>query len=209
MDPTDDTTAIAHLAAARRGERARRAAPGEVLREVDELFEAHQDAVYAMCQRILGDPERAREVAQDAMLVAFRKLHEFRGDSSFRTWLLGIARFKALRAARKRVDLLSEDGVVDVGDPSAGVLSLLQREKREELIREASLAVLDEVEQEAVYLRYVEGIGQDEITRILGLTNASGARGLLVRCRRKLKAELERKLAELGHGMSYLRTVSP
>jgi RNA polymerase sigma-70 factor, ECF subfamily len=198
--------AVAALAAARRGDPVPPDRTADALAAVDAALARHQDAVYAMCQRIVGDPQRAREIAQDAMFVAFRKLHEFRGDSAFRTWLLGIARFKAMRAVRKRRDLLSEEGFLEVGDDARPVMSQLRRHEREELVRQASLAVLDELEQEAVHLRYVEGLGQEDITRILELTGASGARGLLVRCRRKLKGELERRLAAMGHGTSFIRT---
>lgn len=206
MQSTELQRAITDLASARRGEPVGPGRTAEALQVVDAWLAEHQDAVYAMCRRIVGDPERAREIAQDTLLVAFRKLHEFRGDSAFRTWLLGIARFTAMRAVRKKRDLLAEDGLLEVGDGARPVASQLRRHEREELMRQASRAVLDEVEQEAVYLRYVEGLGQDEITRVLGLTNASGARGLLVRCRRKLRAELDRRLTEMGHGVSFVRT---
>ena len=59
--------------------------------------------------------------------------------------------------------------------------------------------------QEAVALRYVEHLPVDEITSLLGLTDKSGARGVLQRCKRKLKRELSRRLAELGHGTSFVR----
>ena len=83
------------------------------------------------------------------------------------------------------------------------MLRSLRAGERAEVIRAAAVAVLDEVEQEAVYLRYAEGMGQEQITEILGLTNATGARGVLQRCRRKLTRELRRRLAELGHGPSF------
>jgi RNA polymerase sigma factor (sigma-70 family) len=206
MDDDPLNGAIASLAAARRGEDVAAERTASALAVLDRELARQQDAVYAICQRIVGDPQRARELAQDAMLVAFRKLHEFRGDSTFRTWLLGIARFTAMRAVRKRRDLLSEEGFLEVSDETRSVLAQLRQHEREELVRQASLAVLDELEQEVVHLRYGEGIGQDEITRILQLTGASGARGVLVRCRRKLKGELERRLAAMGHGTSFLRT---
>ena len=62
-------------------------------------------------------------------------------------------------------------------------------------------------EQEAVYLRYVEGMPQDAITEMLGL-EGSGARGLLQRCRRKLGRELRDQLEQMGHGTSFIRTRS-
>ena len=66
-------------------------------------------------------------------------------------------------------------------------------------------ATLSPLEQEAVHLRYVEGLPQDRITEILGITQASGARGVLQTCRRALTRELRSALAELGHGTSFFR----
>lgn len=202
--PTPD--ALATLAAQRRGESVTPGDAQAALTSLDGALTAHQDAVYRMCFRVLGDPETAREAAQDAMLIAFERAHDYQGASSFRTWLLGIARYRSMGIARKRSEGLSDDGLLDPGDPQRPLLSQLRRHERETLIVEASKAVLDDLEQEAVYLRYVEGVSQSDITRILGLETASGGRGLLVRCRRKLKAEVQRRLDAMGHGLSFVRT---
>jgi RNA polymerase sigma factor (sigma-70 family) len=84
------------------------------------------------------------------------------------------------------------------------VLSRLRERERRELLRVAAAAVLDPREQEAVQLRYVDGLSQDSITALLGL-EGSGARGLLQRCRRKLGQELRRRLDAMGHGPSFVR----
>ena len=173
--------------------------------EVDALFAAHQDLVYAACLRFVGNVERAMELAQDTLLTAYQKLPGFRGDALFRTWLLKIARYRCLNAIRKHGDLLAEDGVIETADPAASVLSALRRKEREELIRQAAEAVLDPTEQEVVYLRYAEHLPLDRITELLCLETASGARGVLQRSKRKLQQEVRRRLAEMGHGTSFLR----
>lgn len=175
-------------------------------RHLESELSRHEPAVIQLCQRIVRDHERALELSQDTMVTALQRVHTFRGDSSFRSWLLGIARFTALRATAKRRDLLVDDGIVEIHAGGRTPDSLMRRDERDELVRAASLAVLDPLEQEAVYLRYEEGLGQQQITHVLGLTNASGARGLLVRCRRKLKAEVQRRLDALGHGRSFFET---
>jgi len=172
--------------------------------DLERLFARHQDRVYAICYRFAGDPEKARDLAQDTLLTAWRKLPSFRGESTFGTWLYGIARWVCLGAFRRKQDLLSADGLIDPASDDKNVLASMGRTEREELLRSAAAAVLDEQEQEAVYLRYVEQMPQDRITDLLGLTSASGARGLLQRCRRKLKAELRTRLAQLGHGTSFV-----
>lgn len=172
---------------------------------LDRLFAVHADAVRATCRALVRDPALAEELAQEALLVAWQKLPEFRGDAAFGTWLYGIARNVCRNALRRRRDALTEDGVLDPDDPQATVLSRMQREERELLLRDAAAAVLSPEEQEAVHLRYVEQLPQEAITDLLGIVEASGARGVLQRCRRKLERELRRRLDALGHGSSFAR----
>lgn len=172
---------------------------------LNRLFSAHTEAVRATCRAMVRDGALADELAQEALLVAWQKLPEFRGDAAFGTWLYAIARNVCRNALRRRRDALTEDGVLDPDDPTATALSRMQREEREALLRDAAAAVLSPEEQEAVHLRYVEQVSQDAITDLLGVTDASGARGLLQRCRRKLERELRRRLEALGHGTSFAR----
>jgi RNA polymerase sigma-70 factor, ECF subfamily len=175
------------------------------LADVDALFAANQDRVYALCLRFTGSPEQARDLAQDSLLRAYQKLPEFRGEARFSTWLLAIARYECLNALRKRGEELTADGVIEAAEPSASALGQLRRHERESLLREAAAAVLDPIEQEAVHLRYVEHVPVEQITALLGLDTQSGARGLLQACKRKLSRELKGRLAALGHGTSLLR----
>jgi RNA polymerase sigma-70 factor (ECF subfamily) len=69
------------------------------------LIERHQDRVYRVCLRIVGNAEDARDAAQDAFLTAFRKLAQFRGDAAFATWLHRIAVnscYDSLRRKKRR-----------------------------------------------------------------------------------------------------------
>ena len=73
--------------------------PAEVARDVDALFAEAQPRVYVACRRIVGDEERARDLAQEALLVGYRKLDTFRGEGRLGTWLYGIAKGLALNAS--------------------------------------------------------------------------------------------------------------
>ncbi|MBT3217669.1 MAG: sigma-70 family RNA polymerase sigma factor, partial [Proteobacteria bacterium] len=165
-----------------------------LMSQMDLLFAAHQDLVYATCLRFTHEPELAIELAQDTFLLAYERLSTFRGESRFGTWLVSIARFHCLNALRKRRDLLSHDGVLEATDPTRSVLNRLRRQEREELLRQTASAVLNAEEQAAVHLRYTEQLSILRIEELLKLESASGARGLLQRARRKLGRELRRRL---------------
>jgi RNA polymerase sigma-70 factor (ECF subfamily) len=65
-----------------------------------ELVERHRTAVFRAALAALGSPSEAEDVAQEACVLAFRKLASFRGDASFKTWLLAIAWRSALTRRR-------------------------------------------------------------------------------------------------------------
>lgn len=178
--------------------------PPDVVAGLDALFASCQARVMALCRRMTNSEEQALDLAQDTLLTGYRKLPEFRGDSAFGTFLYGIARGLCMNAIRRKREVLSEDGVLEAGDPTTSALGRMRREEREALVRAAAQA-LSPLEQEAVYLRYVEDVPQSRITELLGITQASGARGVLQACRRTLARELRARLEALGHGTSLLR----
>ncbi len=55
------------------------------------LYTEHSRAIYYLALRFLGDPDKAADATHDVFLKAFRKLDQFRGDASWRTWLYRIA----------------------------------------------------------------------------------------------------------------------
>jgi len=76
---------------------------------------AERDFVYAIARKIVDTPEAADDVAQEALLLAYRHRDAFRGDSRFRTWLYRIAATSALgylrKARRSREYLVTKEGV--------------------------------------------------------------------------------------------------
>jgi len=67
-----------------------------------ELVDRHKTAVYRAALAALGSPADAEDAAQDAFVIAFQRLGSFRGDASFKTWLLTIAWNQALNRRRSR-----------------------------------------------------------------------------------------------------------
>lgn len=56
-----------------------------------DLYREHSRAIYYLALRILGDPEKAEDATHDVFLKAFRKMDQFRGEATWRTWLYRIA----------------------------------------------------------------------------------------------------------------------
>lgn len=154
-----------------------------------ELFGRYRGRVYGWCRRYHRDPEQALDLAQDVMLTAWRSLGTWTGKAPFGGWLFVVTHHACLRSLRSRTTLSDDECQLEnLPDPRPDPASDL--EDRQE--REALLALvrehLDPSEQRAVWLRFSERMPVDEITQVLGITSASGARGMLQTARRKLKA---------------------
>ena len=59
--------------------------------EFADLYNQHSRAIYYLALRFLSDPQKAEDATHDVFLKAFRKMDQFRGESSWRTWLYRIA----------------------------------------------------------------------------------------------------------------------
>lgn len=69
------------------------------------LVQRHQQRVYSVCIRVLGDADAAADVAQDTFLTVLRKIDGFRGEAAFTTWLHRVAVnacYDELRRKRRR-----------------------------------------------------------------------------------------------------------
>src|SRR5690242_3715972 len=59
--------------------------------EFADLYTEHSRAIYYLALRFLGDPQKAEDATHDVFVKAFRKMDQFRGEASWRTWLYRIA----------------------------------------------------------------------------------------------------------------------
>lgn len=133
------------------------------------LVRRHTDAVYRVAISMSGDSDLAQDVAQDAFIKAFKGLRDFRGDSSFRTWLLTIAANAARGALRRQgrrreVDLDSAPPVVSEAKGPDRMAEISEESAR---AREA-LSGLPEKQRLSIQLRVDEGLSFREIGEIIG-----------------------------------------
>ena len=160
-------------------------------RAASALLGRYRERVYLWCLRYTHDHEQALDMAQEVLISAYRNLDSFGGRSQFGSWIFSIARNRCLSEVR-RPSLLFDEGS-DPDDRASGLAApdqVLEDRLAEEELLELIQLRLDPVEQQALWLRCFEKMPVDEITKVLAITEVSGARGILQRARRKLKAAI-------------------
>src|SRR5438874_9064957 len=96
----------------------RRIAEGDQL-AMRTLFGRHRVALYRWLLRLVGDEALAEDLLSEVFLAMWRQADRFEGRSSVSTWLMSIARFKALSARRRRTEAeLDEKIETTVADPA-------------------------------------------------------------------------------------------
>jgi RNA polymerase sigma factor (sigma-70 family) len=83
------------------------------------LFAHHKTRVYRFILRLVGDADSADDLTSEVFLAVWRHAHKFRGRAAASTWLLAIARFKALDELRRRFDTAPDLEQPDASDPAA------------------------------------------------------------------------------------------
>jgi RNA polymerase sigma-70 factor (ECF subfamily) len=83
------------------------------------LFARHKTRVYRFILRLVGDAASADDLTSEVFLAVWRHAHKFQERAAASTWLLAIARFKALTELRRRRDTAHDPEEVDASDPAA------------------------------------------------------------------------------------------
>lgn len=126
------------------------------------LVQRHEDRIFGLAVRMLGDRADALDATQDAFISAFRQARSFRGDSSFGTWLYRIAINSCKDLIRRRGRW--GDPVEDTGEDRAGEGDL-GAEVSARLDLAAALARLPEEFRDAVVMHDLGGIPYEQIAR--------------------------------------------
>lgn len=150
----------------------RRIAAGDQL-AMRTLFAQHRVALYRWLLRLVGDETLAEDLLNEVFLDVWRTAASFEARSSVSTWLLAIARHKALSARRRRSDAeLDEDTAATLVDPADDPELVLQKKNRAELLRQA-LGRLSPEHGEVVDLIYYHGKSVKEVAQIVGVPEAT------------------------------------
>jgi RNA polymerase sigma-70 factor (ECF subfamily) len=172
------------LVAARQGDRA----------ALTELLARHQQRVFGFGVKMCGDPEEAKDVAQETLLTMARTMRDFRGESSLSTWLYTVARSFCIKKRRRtkgapaRLEPLDQAAQERHGEPApTPEQALLGHEARATVA--AALDALAPDAREVIVLRDIEGLSAAEVAEVTGLSVAA-VKSRLHRARAALRERL-------------------
>jgi RNA polymerase sigma-70 factor (ECF subfamily) len=133
------------------------------------LFVRHNIRIYRFGLRIVGNEATAEELVTEVFLDVWRNAARFEGRSQVATWILGIARFKALSALRRRtLDELDEEAVGAIEDTADTPEAAFQKTERSAILQDC-LRQLSRAHREVVDLIYYHEQSIDEVARITGV----------------------------------------
>ena len=159
--------------------------------ELDAIYQEHSRPIYYLALRMLGDPTQAEDATHDVFLKAFRKLGDFKGHSSLRTWLyrITINHCQNLLQAWHRRNIHGTDDE-SILDHAAGVQDSPLRVLETKELGQRIQKTLDALPEEyRVLLLLVAGdkLSYEEIGAVTGQTS-DAVRGKLHRARKAFAA---------------------
>ena len=160
----------------------------------ERVYRLHVNRVYSLCTRMVGDRTRAEELTQDVFVRAWEKLHLFRGESSFSTWLHRLTVNVVLNArkseGRDRSRYEETDDESGGVDAHPGVVGM-PLAPGDLLDLEEAIAKLPPGARRVFVLHDVEGYKHEEIAEMLGVTSGA-TKAQLHRARLLLREALDR-----------------
>jgi RNA polymerase sigma-70 factor, ECF subfamily len=150
------------------------------------LFLRHRERLWAVALRTLGDQEEAADALQDAMISAFRRAGDFRGESAVTTWLHRIvvnACLDRLRRNKTHATTALPDDACHVGDPTPRVDTAI--------VVERALMRLPVEQRAAVVAVDMQGYSVAETARMLGIPEGT------------VKSRCSRARARLAEALDY------
>lgn len=133
------------------------------------LFARHHVRVYRFVLRLVGNPTVAEDLISDVFLDVWRQADKFEGRSAVSTWMLAIARFKALSALRKKPDEeLDEETAETIEDTSDNPEVTLEKKDKSAVLRQC-LEKLSPEHKEIIDLVYYHEKSVEEVAEIVGI----------------------------------------
>jgi RNA polymerase sigma-70 factor, ECF subfamily len=165
----------------------------------EALYQLHSRRVYSLCLRMIGDPVDAEDLTQEAFMQLFRKIHTFRGESAFSSWLHRLtANIVLMRFRKKTPPIASLDELLRDDDESnrpkfeIGVRDLRLAGVIDRLNVGGALEQLPEGYRLMFILHDVHGYEHNEIAAILGCS-VGNSKSQLHKARKRLRELLQQE----------------
>jgi RNA polymerase sigma-70 factor (ECF subfamily) len=166
------------------------------------LLEGYERRIYAVCYRMLRDPESAADLTQDTLIKVLEGLSSYDGRSQLSTWVIRVAmncclshlRKERLRRHQPLISRPTEQAADVRTDPAAreqSGLTRVEKEERHSAVFEA-LAVLEPDTRALLVLRDVQGLEYQQIAEVLDLPIGT-VKSRLFRARQALRTALEHR----------------
>ena len=140
---------------------------------IQVLFARHHVRVYRFVLRLVRNDATAEDLISEVFLDIWRQAGKFEGRSAVSTWMLSIARFKALSAMRKRQDTELDDETAErIEDQADDPETALAKKDKGALLRQC-LTALSAEHREIVDLVYYHEKSVEEVAGIVGIPEAT------------------------------------
>ncbi len=159
------------------------------IRALNELYARYGPMLLGFLNARVGNREVAEEVLQDVMLAVWEKAHTFEARSKVKTWLLVIARNRAINATRrKQLPVLHLEDVFSLKSDDTGPMEALERHERQDRVR-AAIQRLPEGQREVLVLVFYHQLTGAEVAEVLDISEGT-VKSRLHRAKETLKGLL-------------------
>ena len=170
-------------------------------RAFGELVTRYESKVYSLAMKMLRNPEDAEDVLQETFLRAYRGIKNFKGNSTFSTWIYRITANSALMKLRKKQlpqvsieDSDERETPISIADWAPGPVEQLLNQEMQRVMDEAIETLPPEFRQVFI-LRDVEELSNADVAEILDLSVAA-VKSRLHRARLKVRNRLAQYFSE-------------
>jgi RNA polymerase sigma-70 factor, ECF subfamily len=137
------------------------------------LYLRHSTRIYRFVARLTGSDATADEVVNEVFLEVWRHADQFEGKSQLGTWLLSIARFKAISACRRRAEApLDERVCALIEDPADNPASSMEKQQRRDILQRC-MGTLTPSHRAVINLIYYQGKKIEEVAQCAGVPVAT------------------------------------
>lgn len=180
----------------------------------ETIYQLHSRRVYALCLRMSGDPAEAEDLTQEAFLQLFRKIHTFRGESAFSSWLHRLtANIVLMRFRKKRpVSISLEEMMCPDDEQKRPTFEIGARDQRlsglfDRINLRAALEQLPEGYRSMFLLHDLQGYEHNEIASMLGCS-VGNSKSQLHKARKRLRELLHEVRHYASHASPEIATAS-